>query len=215
MPTRIMTIASLFLIAFAIAFSASVYNELPENMASYWNAANQVEGYLPRFWGAFLTPAITAVMLFLFLVIPKKDPLKDNINKFRNHFNSFAVFIVVFLVYIHILTLRWNLGFDQINMAAATIPTLGIIFIYIGILMRKMKRNYSIGIRTPWTLNNDQVWDETHSLGSKLFILSGIVSILGVGFGSYVIWFTLIPVLGSAIFLIIYSYIIYHRLSKP
>jgi len=211
MSTRTTVFATIFLIALAVVFSLSVYDRLPDQMASHWNTANQVDGYISRFWGAFLMPLVAVGMLALFLVIPNIDPLKANISKFRNYFNAFIALMVAFLVYMHILTMLWNLGYDQFNMGSAMLPALGLIFIFAGIMMRKAKRNFFIGIRTPWTLSSDRVWDETHHLGSTLFIISGILSLLGTLFADYALWFILIPVLGSTLFLLVYSYVLYQR----
>ncbi len=214
MSTRNTIFATIFLIAFALTLSVSVFDRLPEQMASHWNTANQVDGYMSRFWEAFLTPFIGIAMLALFLVIPQIDPLKENIAKFREYFNTFITLMVAFLVYIHILTLLWNLGYDKFNMGAAMMPALGLIFIFAGIMIRKAKRNFFVGIRTPWTLSNDRVWDETHRIGSTLFIVSGILALLGVVFPDYAIWFILIPILGTTLFLIVYSYVLYQRETK-
>ena len=79
MSTRSTVFTTIFLIAFALAFSFSVFDRLPDQMASHWNTANQVDGYMSRFWGAFLMPIVSVGMLALFLVIPNIDPLKANI----------------------------------------------------------------------------------------------------------------------------------------
>ena len=214
MSTRTTIFTTLFLIAFALAFSLSVFDRLPEQMASHWNTANQVDGYMSRFWGAFLMPIVVVGMLALFLVIPNIDPLKANIVKFRKYFNAFIVLMVAFLVYMHILTMLWNLGFDQFNMGAAMLPALGLIFVFAGIMMRQAKRNFFIGIRTPWTLSSDHVWEKTHQIGSTLFIASGILALLGAIFADYAIWFILVPVLGTTLFLVVYSYVLYQQETK-
>ena len=211
MSTRNTVYLTIFLIVFAIAFSLSVYGRLPDQMASHWNAANQVDGYISRFWGAFLMPVISMGMLLLFLIIPQIDPLKANIAKFRGYFNAFIALMVGFMVYMHVLTILWNLGYNRFNMGTAMLPALGLIFIFAGIMMRQAKRNFFIGIPTPWTLSSDHVWDETHRLGSILFIASGVLALLGVFFPDYAIWFILVPVLGSTLFLLVYSYILYQR----
>jgi len=211
MSTRTTIFITIFLIALAVAFSFFVYPDLPEQMASHWNTANQVDGYITQFWGAFLMPIVAAGLLLLFLVIPQIDPLKANIAQFREYFNAFIVLITVFLVYMHVLTILWNLGYDQFNMGAAMLPAMGLLFIFAGIMMRKAKRNFFIGIRTPWTLSSDRVWDETHRLGSTLFIASGILAMLGAFFADYAIWFIMVPVLGSTLFLLVYSYVLYRR----
>jgi len=214
MSTRTTIFVTIFLIAFAATFSVSVFDRLPDQMASHWNTTNQVDGYLSRFWGAFLMPIMSIGILALFLVIPGIDPLKANIAQFREYFNTFITLIVSFMVYMHILTMLWNLGYDQFNMGTAMLPALGLLFVFAGIMMRKAKRNFFIGIRTPWTLSSDRVWDETHRLGSTLFIVSGILAFLGAFFEAYAIWLILVPILGSTIFLLVYSYVLYQRETK-
>lgn len=214
MSTRITIFATIFLIAFATTFSLSVFDRLPDQMASHWNTENQVDGYISRFWGAYLMPVMSVGILVLFLVIPGIDPLKANIAQFREYYNTFITLIVAFMVYMHILTMLWNLGYDQFNMGTAMLPAMGLLFVFAGIMMRKAKRNFFIGIRTPWTLSSDRVWDETHRLGSTLFIVSGILAFLGAFFEAYAIWLILVPVLGSTIFLLVYSYVLYQRETK-
>jgi uncharacterized membrane protein len=82
-------------------------------------------------------------------------------------------------------------------------------------MLRKAKRNYFIGIRTPWTLNSDYVWDETHRLGSILFMASGVLAVIG-GFlgGMLAFWFLFVPLIGSTLFLLVYSYVLYRRETK-
>ena len=214
MSTRNTIFVTIFLIAFAVAFSASVYGRLPEQMASHWDDANRVDGYLSRFWGAFLMPVIAGGLVVLFLVIPGIDPLKANIAQFREYFNGFIALVIAFLVYMHILTILWNLGYDQFNMGAAMLPAMGLLFIFAGIMMRNAKRNFFIGIRTPWTLSSDRVWNETHRLGGILFIVSGVLAMLGAFFADYAFWFIMIPILGSTLFLLVYSYLLYQRETK-
>lgn len=211
MSTRATVILSLVLIILAMLGSVFVYDQLPKQVASHWNEANQVDGYLSRFWGAFLTPVVSVGLLALFLVIPQIDPLKSNVVKFRGAFNAFISLMVAFLLYVHGLTLVWNLGYDHFNMGAAILPALGLLFIFIGLMMRKAKRNFFIGIRTPWTLSSDRVWDETHRVGGILFILSGLLALLGAFFPLYAFWLLMIPLFGSIIFLVVYSYVLYRK----
>jgi uncharacterized membrane protein len=211
MSTRITIAVCILLIAFSLIFSAILYSRLPDQMASHWNAANKVDGYLSRFWGAYLMPIVAVGMMLLFLVIPQVDPLKANIAKFREYFNVFITVMVAFLIYMHVLTLFWNLGYARFNMGAAMLPALGLIFIFAGSMMRKAKRNFFIGIRTPWTLSSDWVWDRTHRIGSVLFMVSGVLALLGAFSPSHAIWFVLVPVLSVTVFLVVYSYILYRR----
>ena len=88
------------------------------------------------------------------------------------------------------------------------------IFLFAGVMMRKAKRNFFIGIRTPWTLSSDYVWSETHRVGGTLFIISGLLALLGAFFPLYAFWLLLIPLFTSVIFLVVYSYVLYQRETK-
>ncbi len=207
------TLVIIIIILLSFVISVWVYPQMPEKVASHWNAQGQVDGYMSRFWGLFLMPIISVGLFLLFLIIPKIDPLKANIEKFRKYFDWFIVLIFVFLFYIFMLTVLWNVGV-RYNMSVAIIPALGLLFFYIGILLQKAKRNWFIGIRTPWTLSSDRVWDKTHKLGSKLFMIAGVIAIIGVLFPRYTIWLIIVPVILVAIYTMVYSYFEYQKEKK-
>ena len=212
MNTRLTTIIVLVLILAATVAGVSLWNRLPGQMASHWNVNDQVDGYMSKVWGVFLMPLITLGMFLLFLLIPNIDPLKANIAQFRDAFNLFIVLIVAFMVYIHALTLLWSLGYTGFDMSRAMLPALGVLFIFVGYMLRKARRNFFIGIRTPWTLSSDRVWDETHRIGATLFTISGVLALLGSFFGGMTAFvMIMVPILGSTIFLVIYSYILYQK----
>lgn len=216
MSTRTTLIISLVLIIAATLVGILLWNQLPEQMASHWDVNDQVNGYMPKFWGLFLMPLVTLGMLVLFLVIPAIDPLKANIAQFREAFNLFIALIIGFMIYVHGLTLAWSLGYHNFKMSMALLPFMGLLFIAIGFMLRKAKRNFFIGIRTPWTLSSDRVWDETHRLGAILFIASGALAVIGGFFGGMVaFWMLFVPLIGSTLFLLVYSYVLYRRETKP
>ncbi|HEY2980143.1 MAG TPA: SdpI family protein [Anaerolineales bacterium] len=215
MSTRTTVLLSLALVLLAVILSLSVYGGLPLQMASHWNLNDQVDGYLPRFWGAFLMPMLTLGLLGLLMLVPRIDPLKANIAAFRNAYNLFVLLTVVFLAYLHALIVAWNLGWNHFRLSAALLPAVGLLLICLGVLLRNVKRNYFIGIRTPWTLSSDSVWEQTHALGSKLFIGCGLLSLLGAFLGgATALVFMLIPLLGCTLFLVFYSYQLYRRESR-
>ena len=215
MTTRLTTIIVLVLIIGATLAGVLLWNQLPDQMASHWDVNDQVNGYMSKFWGVYMMPLITIGLFLLFLVIPNIDPLKANIAEFRGQFNLFITFIIGFMVYIHALTLRWNLGYTNLGIGKAMLPAMGLLFFIIGSMLRKAKRNWFIGIRTPWTLSSDAVWDKTHQLGATLFMVSGAIAVIGGFFGGIVaFWSIMIPVLGTTIFLVVYSYVLYQRETK-
>jgi len=203
-------IVTILIILFSFAIGICLYPKMPIDMASHWNAQGQVDGYVSKFWGLFLLPIISLGLFFLFILIPKIDPLKANIEKFRKYFDGFVVLIILFLFYLYLLTIFWNFGV-QFSMNQVLPPAFGILFFYCGILIEKAKRNWFIGIRTPWTLSNDKVWERTHKIGGKLFKVVGIIAFLGIIFPNYAFFLILFPVIAVSIFTVIYSYLEYRK----
>lgn len=215
MSTRLANIVVIVIILGITITGAVLWDQLPDPMASHWDVNDQPDDYMPKFWGVFLMPLITIVLFLLFLLIPNIDPLKANIAQFRGTFNLFITLFVAFMAYVHVLTLRWNLGYTNVGISQGMLPAVGLLFFVIGSMLRKAKRNWFIGIRTPWTLSSDTVWNEIHRLGGILFMVSGVIAVIG-GFigGVAAIWSIMIPVFGTSIFLIVYSYILYEREQK-
>ena len=210
MSMKTTIIVSVILIAAALVVGLLLYARLPDPMPSHWNAAGEIDGYMSKFWGIFLMPIVTVVLVPLFLIIPRIDPLKANIAKFRGVFNWFIVVFVAYMLFVYALTLAASLGY-QFNMTVMLLPVIGLLFIGAGYMMSKAKRNFFIGIRTPWTLSSETVWDETHKLGAKMFMAGGVVTILGVFLGENGIWLMLAAALIAAFVPIIYSYILWRR----
>jgi uncharacterized membrane protein len=198
------------IIILSFAISIYYYPQMPEKVASHWNAEGQVNGYMPKFWGLFLMPIISAGMLLLFILIPRIDPLKSNIQQFRKYYDGFVVLIMVFLFYLHLLTIFWNSGYT-FNMITFLSPAFAILFYYSGILIENAKRNWFIGIRTPWTLSSDKVWDKTHKIGGKLFKVAGILSLFAIFFENYAILVIVVPVIIVSIYTVVYSYFEYQK----
>lgn len=215
MSTRTTTILVLLMILGAAAAGLILWNQLPDQMASHWNVNDEVDGYMPKVWGVFLMPLVSLGLFLLFLVIPNIDPNKANIAEFRESFNLFIVLFVVFMLYVHGLTLAWSLGYTGFRLSTALLPAVGLLFIFIGFMLRKAKRNFFIGIRTPWTLSSDTVWEKTHQLGAVLFMASGVLAFIGGLFGgTTAFWMLFVPLIGSVIFLLVYSYVLYQRETR-
>jgi uncharacterized membrane protein len=205
-------IAALIVLA-SFLISAYFYPVLPDEIASHWDASGNVNGYMPRFWGLFLVPMISSGILLLFLAIPKIDPLKQNIKKFRGDFDNFIIIIMLFMLFVHILTILWNIGIF-IGVGQILSPAFGILLYYSGVLIEKSKRNWFIGIRTPWTLSSDKVWDKTAILGGKLFKIAGIISLFGLIFTDLFVFFVLVPIILFTFYLFVYSYLEYKKIRK-
>lgn len=200
----------LFVVTLSFALGYYFYPLMPQNMASHWGVGGDVNGYMPKFWGLFLMPVITLAMWLMFLLIPTIDPKKSNIDKFRGYFDGFIAAIILFLFYIYCLTMAWNLGW-RFDMGRALSPALAILFYCAGILIEKARPNWFIGIRTPWTLSSDVVWQKTHQLGAKLFKICAVLALGGLAFPGLAFYLVFAPVIFSALYLFVYSYFAYKR----
>ncbi|MCD6114686.1 SdpI family protein [bacterium] len=201
------------LILFSFIIGIYLYPLMPERMVSHWNIKGEADDYLSKFWGVFLIPLISIGLFLLYLIIPQIDPLKENIKKFRKYFDGFFILLFLFLFYVYLLTIFWNFGL-KFNIGQAMMPALAILFYYCGVLLEKAKRNWFIGIKTPWTLSSDKVWDKTHQLGGRLFKITGLIVLLGAFFKEYILWFVLVPIIITAIYTIAYSYFEYQKVGK-
>lgn len=204
---------ALSIIIISLIIGIYFYPQMPEQMASHWNAQGEVDGYMPKICFLFLIPLISFGLFLLFIVIPKIDPLKHNIEQFRKYYDGFVVLILAFLFYIYLLTISWSIGI-RFNMTQLLAPFFCILFYYCGILIENAKRNWFIGIRTPWTMSSDEVWEKTHKLGGKLFKVCGLIALLGIVFERFALYFVLTPVILASIYVIVYSYFEYKKQVK-
>jgi uncharacterized membrane protein len=209
--TSFMIILCLVLISFALGIITYPY--MPSVVASHWDAAGNVNGYMGKFWGVFLLPVIVLGMAILFLIIPLIDPMKENFKKFRKYFDGFIILILAFMIYVQIITILWNLGY-ALNFNITLPIGFAILFYYAGILIENSKRNWFVGIRTPWTLSSDNVWNKTHKLGGKLFKIAAVISLLSIFFPRYSLWIVLIPIISFSIASVVYSYVVFIKEKK-
>ncbi len=213
MKNRTMLIICVGLILLSFALSIALAGSFTEQMASHWNEKGEADGYSGKTFGLFFLPILQVGVLLLMASIPLLDPMKKNIAQFRGVYNGFIVVMAGYLTYLHLLTLLWNLGVS-INMNALLAPAFAALLYAAGVMMGKAKQNYMIGIRTPWTLANNQVWEDTHRVGGIVFKACGVITLLGVVFPNYLMYLLLGSVLLAAVGLMAYSYIRFTQLAR-
>jgi len=200
------------IVALSVLISIYYYPILPDQVVSHWGINGEPNGYASKTFILALVPGLSILFVLLFLVLPRIDPMKENIAKFRNYYQGIIVLLVGFLLYLQIITIVWNLGF-QFQMIQALAPALAVLFYVIGVTLQHSKRNWFLGIRTPWTLSSDAVWEKTHRIGGHLFKLSGLIALLGVIYPQYALPLIIIPIIATAIYTTVYSYFEYAKIK--
>ena len=200
-------IYNLTIITIGFLVSIILYNKLPDLIPMHWNIDGEINSYGPKILMAFLSPILMLLMWSSMLYFPKIDPKKDNYAKFEGSYTVITNVLVTFFFVIHIVTLSISLGYN-IAMDKVIPFMLGILFVIIGKYLPKSKSNFFYGIKTPWTLTSDEVWEKTHRLGGKLFIIAGLIilvsSLLFKGNIEFII--LLISILIASIIPVIASY---------
>ena len=186
------------------------YPVLPDVVASHWNAAGELNGTMPKFWGLALIPVLMYGFCALFVVLPRIDPLRNNYQKFQDYYEGFVLVFAAFFFFIQLQIILWGLGIHV--SPNLTMPVMiGGLFVYIGFLMEHAEPNWFVGIRTPWTLSSDSVWRKTHQRAGILFKLAGALSMIGAFAGIYASLFILIPAIAVALYTVVYSYIEFNK----
>lgn len=212
MNTRSRFALAAVFVALSAVVSVLAAPELPDQVITHWNAAGQPDGTMSKLPALALMPALSAILLLVFAVVPRIDPLRNNLAAFRSYYDWFIVLFTAFLFALHTGIVAFNLGYE-FDFTLLIVGLLVVLFYYVGVLVSNAKRNWFVGIRTPWTLSSDIVWKRTHELGGRLFKLTALIAAVGLLFGEYAIYFVLVPTLGTAVVTVVYSYYLYERLE--
>ncbi|HET7570311.1 MAG TPA: SdpI family protein [Gammaproteobacteria bacterium] len=200
----------LVLAAFAVA--AWLYPSLPDPVPSHWNAAGEVDDYMAKPWGAFITPLFMLGTWAVLAVLPKISPRGYRLDQFIGVYGIVTLAILVTMLVVAIVTLLAATG-AQLDLTRIMFIVIGALFVVLGNYMGKMRKNFFIGIRTPWTLANDEVWVRTHRLGGWLFVLAGF-AIIVIGILKCAPWTFMAAIGGAALIPATYSYFAYRQVDQ-
>ncbi len=211
MNNRITHIICLGLILAIFVVAAWLYPQLPESVPSHWNARGEIDGYMSKPWGVFLMPIITLAIYLMFFALPLISPHGFRMEKFTGVVRVFQTVMVLFMSLVTVTTLLAARG-DAVPLSNITLGAVGMLLVVLGNYMGKIRKNFFIGIRTPWTLASDEVWARTHRLGGWTFSISGLLMMIA-SFTSanaqILIWICA----GAALIPVLYSFILYRKLE--
>jgi uncharacterized membrane protein len=187
------------------------YTELPDPMPSHWNMKGEVDGTMDREANLALLLGLPLFCWGLMKIIPLISPKGFRTETFSETVNVLQVALVIFMSAIGVAVMleARNFGLDMTNYVLIAV---GGLLIVLGNYLGKVRKNFFIGIRTPWTLASDEVWSKTHRLGGWMFVLAGLVLALSGVFGinEIVMAGTIIM---AAVIPIVYSFILYQRIE--
>lgn len=196
----------LLLIVIMLVASALAYDNLPDRMPSHWNERGEIDGYSSRAFGAFGIPVIALFMWGLMRLLPSIDPRRENYDKFRRMYDVLIAGVIGFLALLHLGILGFSLGMP-IAVDKLAFGAVGLLFILLGNFLPQARPNWFVGIRTPWTLSSDRVWERTHRVGGYAFALAGLVMLGALAFAPNYVFHTVVGLtVAMAAFVLGYSY---------
>lgn len=200
------------LIILAFIVGLFLYSELPDQVPSHWNAQGEVDAWSGKTFAVLFFPLITLVIYLLMTFIPLIDPLRKNYLKFAKPYFWFRTLFVLFFVSLYFYSL-WSAFGAELKINYFMTSAMSLLFILLGVFLPKVKKNYFVGIRTPWTLHSEETWDKTHKFAGKAFIIAGLISLLGNLIPGYSFIIFIIAVLSAAFIPIVYSYFVFKKIG--
>ena len=195
------------------ALLLAVWGQLPETVVTTWGFDGAVNGTGSKaaLWAmVLLGPLLCAMMAFL----PKIDPKRGSYQKFQKHYDGFCVAFQLFFAAVNAASIWENLHPGTISIGRVVTILMGFLFLFLGNVMPTFKHNYFVGIKTPWTLADPQVWDRANRLGGVLFFWGGLVTVLLALFlpETVFFWLFMAMVLAIALAPCVMSYVWYRKL---
>lgn len=165
------------LIGGMLLFTAAVYSSLPEQVPTHWNIRGEVDGWSSRTWGALLAPTIALGLWLLLPVLRRIDPRRAHYERFDATFWLLLNVIVMFMAAMHVLSLGAALGWP-VDVTRGVLVIVGLLFAGLGNYLPRLRSNWWMGIRTPWTLDSEAVWRATHRLAGITFVTAGLITVV-------------------------------------
>lgn len=199
-------ITLLTLVAWLIALP-----HLPATMPIHWGANGEADGFATKINAMILTVGIMVLIYFIIAFVPRIDPRKENYKYFSKTYNILLNAVLLLFFFVNMSTILQGLGYN-VPMAYIAPIMAGLVFIIIGNYLQRVRSNYFMGIRTPWTLSNETVWKKTHRLSGKLFFIGGLLILISAflpdGYKSVIMWGSIVLCVAVPY---LYSYLAYKK----
>ncbi|GAB1772453.1 SdpI family protein [Priestia megaterium] len=199
-------ITLLTLVAWLIALP-----HLPATMPIHWGVNGEADGFATKINAMILTVGIMVLIYFIIAFVPRIDPRKENYKYFSKTYNILLNAVLLLFFFVNMSTILQGLGYNVPMSYIAPIMA-GLVFIIIGNYLQRVRSNYFMGIRTPWTLSNENVWKKTHRLSGKIFFIGGLLILISAflpdGYKSVIMWGSIVLCVAIPY---LYSYVAYKK----
>lgn len=200
-------IATMFILA------AVVWPSAPDRIPVQWGLSGEPDRYGGKIEGLLLLPLVTLGAYLLMLFVPRLDPRRDNYILFQGAYGVLRISVVVFLALVYGLILLWVRGIE-LDVAVVVPILVGTLLVVMGNLLGKIRPNWFVGVKTPWTLSSRRSWVKTHRMAGWTFVLLGlafvVLGLAGPTGQAWALTTLVVAPVGSVLWLIVYSYLAWH-----
>jgi uncharacterized membrane protein len=210
--TRTYWVVAILMVVAAWAASAAMAPRLPATVATHWNIHGKVDAHGPKAMNLVILPAVMTGMLGFFWLLPALSPKPFEVDSFRSTYLYLMVLVIGLFGYMHGLLLYAS-ATGHVAIWRAFIAGAFLVFALLGNVMGKVRRNFYIGVRVPWTLASDRVWNDTHRLAAWLMVAGGLLGFVIVIAGLPIV--AAVAVLIVALVVpVVYSFVHYKQLER-
>jgi len=164
------------IVAAPFIYLASIWNDLPATVAVHWNVKGEIDRYGDKS-ELLLIPFLLPLLIYvIFSLVPLIDP-KGKIKQMGNKYFMLKAAMTIFMSILAMIII-YAVKNETLYNPNYIVLLIGILFVILGNYLKTLRANYFIGIKTPWTLENETVWKETHKLASKMWFIGGFIIIL-------------------------------------
>ena len=205
---KVKLILTSFAILIPVAIGLFLWNDLPDTIATHWGINGEADGYSSKAFAVFGLPLVLLAVHWLCVFATKLDPKHKDINP-----KMFSVVLWIcpaISIVMNTMVYLIALG-KEIKFVSGVIIFMGLLFVIIGNFLPKCRQSYTMGIKLPWTLDNEENWNKTHRMAGALWVIGGIVIIATAIFESFIIFFSIMALM--MIVPTVYSYM-YYKKSK-
>ncbi|WP_424682974.1 SdpI family protein [Frateuria sp. YIM B11624] len=207
---RTLWVTAVFLLV-AMGVAVWLYPALPALVPSHWNAAGQVNGHQPRLVAVVFAPGMILVLALLTLGLPGLAPRRFGVGAFASAWGAVMLAVQGVVLVLGITVLLVGAGY-AVPVNTILLLAVGAFFMVAGNYMGKLRRNFFIGIRTPWTLTSDEVWERTHRLGGWTFAAGGLLIVVSA-LAHAPVWVSFGLLALAVLVPCVYSLLLYRRLE--